>query len=170
VHPCLVPGNSLLANIRDEFNAVEIVGSGTGPQVYTGRGAGALPTASAVVSDVVDQAERRLAGHPAVSRHLVDAPAARLVEHGDIRASFYCRFTVDDAPGVLAEIARIFATSGISIARVIQRGRSETEGGAVPLIMTTHEAPGSAMRTAVDRIGSLPVVRGRPRVIRIADL
>ena len=84
-----------------------------------------------------------------------------------IRTSYYCRFTVQDCPGVLAEIAHIFSEHTISIATVIQQGRSEVEGGTVPLIMTTHEAGEADMQRAVDLIGELPTVKETPQVLRI---
>lgn len=170
VHPALVPSGALLANIKDEFNAVEIDGSAAGPQVYTGRGAGSLPTASAVVSDLLYQAERRLSGRQRVSPQLVDVKRVSPVKAEEIETSYYCRFTVEDAPGVLAQIATVFSTHGISIARVIQEGRSETAGGSVPLIMTTHDAVEQAMQKARREIASLDVVKEKPRIIRIESL
>ena len=87
-----------------------------------------------------------------------------------MKTSFYCRFTVYDQPGVLAQIARIFASEKISIATVIQHGRSETRNGTVPLIMTLHEAPEAAMRRAVAEIDQLTVVGQKSQTIRIEEL
>ncbi len=170
VHPSLVPSDTLLANIKDEFNAVKIVGDAAGPQVYTGRGAGASPTASAIVSDLLYQAGRRIAGRQRVSRQLVDVQTVEPLAAEDIVSSYYCRFTVEDSPGVLAQIANIFSTHEISIARVIQEGRSETEEGSVPLIMTTHDASERAMLHASEEIGALDTVKERPQIIRIEGL
>ncbi|MEE2752771.1 MAG: homoserine dehydrogenase [Candidatus Latescibacterota bacterium] len=170
VHPALVPEDALLANIKDEFNAIEVVGDAAGPQVYTGRGAGSLPNASAVVSDLLYQAERRIAGRPRISRQMVDVVATEPLATDKIETSYYCRFSVDDTPGVLAHIAEIFAKQRIGIARVIQDGRSETKGGSVPLIMTTHDACERAMQRAKDEIDILDVVKEPPRIIRIESL
>lgn len=170
VHPALVPQDALLANIKDEFNAIEIVGDAAGPQVYTGRGAGALPTASAVISDLLYQAERRIAGRQRVSRQMVDVSRVEPLAAEEIETSYYCRFTVEDTPGVLAHIATIFSSHDISIARVIQEGRSETEGGSVPLIMTTHGARERSMQRASSEIGALDVVKESPQIIRIEML
>jgi homoserine dehydrogenase len=167
VHPVMVPSGALLANIKDEFNAVEVVGSAVGPQVFYGRGAGQSPTASAVISDLLDLAERRLTGRASRARLFSDLPPARVVPSDEVVTSFYCRFTVYDRPGVLAQISRVFADEKISIASVVQHGRSETEDGTVPLIMTTHEAREGAMREAAVRIDGLSVVTGRPQIIRI---
>ncbi len=170
VHPALIPSGALLANIKDEFNAVEIVGNAVGPQVFYGRGAGQLPTASAVVSDLLDLAEHRLTGRAAGSSPLADLEDAAPIPPGEIETSFYCRFTVYDRPGVLAQIARIFSEERISIATVIQHGRSETEEGTVPLIMTTHDAREAAMRRAVKEIDRLPTITEKSQILRIEEL
>lgn len=170
VHPVLVPSGALLANIKDEFNAVEIVGNAAGPQVLYGRGAGQMPTASAVVSDLLDLAERRLTGRSVGRPALADLPRANAIPPEEVETSFYCRFTVYDQPGVLARIARIFSEQKISIATVIQHGRSETEQGTVPLIMTTHEAREASMRTAVQQIDRLSVITEPPQILRIEAL
>ena len=170
VHPVLVPSGALLANIKDEFNAVEIVGNAAGPQVFYGRGAGQMPTASAVVSDLLDLAERRLTDRSTGRAPLADLPSADAIPPEEVETSFYCRFTVYDQPGVLARIARIFSEQEISIATVIQHGRSETEQGTVPLIMTTHEAREASMRTAVQQIDRLSINTERSQILRIEAL
>ena len=170
VHPALVPSGSLLANIKDEFNAVQVVGSAAGPQVFYGRGAGRLPTASAVVSDLLDLAARRKAGRAARPSPLSGLPEAAPVPVEEITTRFYCRLTVYDRPGVLAQVARIFSEEQISIETVIQHGRSETEDGTVPLIMTTHEAREAAMRRAMAEIDRLRVVTEKSQIIRIEEL
>ncbi len=170
VHPALIPSDALLANIKDEFNAVEIVGNAVGPQVFYGRGAGQLPTASAVVSDLLDLAEHRLTGRTPGPSPLAALQEAVPIPPDEIETSFYCRFTVYDRPGVLARIACIFSEERISIATVIQHGRSETAEGTVPLIMTTHEAREAAMRRAVAKIDRLPIITEKSRIIRIEEL
>jgi homoserine dehydrogenase len=170
VHPVLVPSGALLANIKDEFNAVEIVGNAAGPQVFYGRGAGQMPTASAVVSDLLDLAERRVTNRSTGHAPLADLPSADAIPPEEVETSFYCRFTVYDQPGVLARIARIFSEQQISIATVIQHGRSETEQGTVPLIMTTHEAREASMRTAVQQIDRLSIITEPSQILRIEAL
>lgn len=169
VHPVLIPASTLLANIKDEFNAVEIVGNATGPQVFYGRGAGELPTASAVVSDIITLAERRLSNHTSPKISWSGFPKAVPVPPAEIHTRFYCRFTVYDQPGVLAKIANIFSTWKISLANVIQHGRSETKNGTVPLIITTHNAQESAMQQAIKQINNLPVVTEKSQTIRIEE-
>jgi homoserine dehydrogenase len=170
VHPALVPNGALLANIKDEFNAVEIVGSAVGPQVLSGRGAGQLPTASAVVSDLVDLAERRLTRSGSSRSAMSVLTKSTPIPPGEIETSFYCRFTVNDRPGVLAQIAQIFSEVGISIATVLQHGRSETEQGTVPLIITTHRAKEASMRSAIEEINNLQVITQKSQIIRIEQL
>ena len=170
VHPVLIPSGALLANIKDEFNAVEIVGNAAGPQVLYGRGAGQMPTASAVVSDLLDLAERRLTGRAAGRPAVAHLPRANAIPPEEVETSFYCRFSVYDQPGVLARIARIFSEQKISIATVIQHGRSETEQGTVPLIMTTHEAREASMRAAVQQIDRLSVITEPSQILRIEAL
>jgi homoserine dehydrogenase len=169
VHPALVPSGALLANVKDEFNAVEVMGSAVGPQVFHGRGAGEMPTASAIVSDLVDVAERRTDGRNGCGR-LRPCEPAHLVPPEDVHTSAYFRFTVHDRPGVIAQIAQIFSEEQISIAMVIQHGRSEVVGGAVPLIITAHEAPESHMRRAVAAIDQLPVILEKSQVVRIESV
>ena len=170
VHPVLVPSGALLANIKDEFNAVEIVGNAAGPQVFYGRGAGQMPTASAVVSDLLDLAERRVTNRSTGHAPLADLPSADAIPPEEVETSFYCRFTVYDQPGVLARIAHIFSEQQISIATVIQHGRSETEQGTVPLIMTTHEAREASMRTAVQQIDRMSIITEPSQILRIEAL
>lgn len=167
VHPAMVPHGELLADIRNEFNAVEIVGSAVDSQVFYGKGAGELPTASAVVADLIGLAERRQAGMPTKGSALAPLPNASLVPLDEVNTGCYCRFTVNDRPGVLAQIATLFSSEGISIETVIQHGRSETEGGTVPLIMITHDATESAMRKAISNINNLSFVTENAQVIRI---
>lgn len=169
VHPAFVPSGEILAGIRNEFNAVEIVGSAVGSQVFYGKGAGELPTASAVVADIIALSERRQAGLGPSGPPLSPLPNAELVPLEDVQTRCYCRFTVRDRPGVLAKIATLFSEEGISIETVIQHGRSETENGTVPLIMITHEAPEAAMGRAITRINALPIVTQSAQVIRIVQ-
>jgi len=170
VHPALVPSGCLLANIKDEFNAVEVVGSAVGPQVFYGRGAGQMPTASAVVSDLVDLARQRTSSVRQDAFVPTETAEADPVPPEEVVTSFYCRLTVRDRPGVLAQVAQIYAQEHISIAKVIQHGRSDTEDGAVPLILTLHEAPEGSMRRAVSSINKLPVVTEPAQIIRIEEL
>jgi homoserine dehydrogenase len=145
------------------LNAVETESDFAGSTVLEGRGAGAGPTASAVVGDIVDIACGRAAptfGVP-VAR-LADTGAAPMESH---IGPYYVRLMVYDRPGVFAEIAAVLRDNDISMEGVLQRARSKTE--AVPVVLTTHETRESAMMSALERIDASAMVREPPHVIRI---
>jgi len=171
VHPAMVPAGSLLANIHDEYNALEVIGSAVGRQVFYGRGAGQMPTASAVVADLVSLAERKKSGSDSSVGDLI-SPDQAPRSFADVNATeirYYMRMIVADRPGVLEQAARILASQEISIATVMQQER-DLEGGAVPLIIVTHEAREAAMSQAVKELDQLDFVRESVRLIRMEDL
>jgi len=171
VHPAMIPSGSLLANIKFEFNAIEIVGDAVGTQVFYGRGAGRMPTASAVMADVVELARRKL--HRAQSRvgeMLAGDGGPAPVPMDDIVVPYYFRLLVLDEPGVLARIASILAAENISMASVIQQGRATSEEETVHIIMMTHQARERSVRAAIRQIADLPEVKDRPQVIRVEEL
>mgnify|MGYP001236643833 CR=1 FL=1 len=170
VHPAMVPSESLLANIHDEYNAIEVVGSAVDTQVFYGKGAGQMPTASAVVADLVELGERKVAGAGTAVRDMIAGEEA--VDFADVRRSemrFYLRFLVADQPGVLEQIAHILAQGHISIASVIQKER-DLQGGSVPLIIVTHEAKEEAMRKALSVLNRLDMVEEDVVLIRMEEL
>jgi homoserine dehydrogenase len=170
VHPAMVPSESLLANIHDEFNAIEVVGSSVGTQVFSGRGAGQMPTASAVVADMVELAERKISGaESAVGDMILDDGAARLADMAESEIRYFLRLLVEDRPGVLEKITHILARGDISIASVIQKER-DLQGGTVPLIIVTHEARERSMREAVSAMNALDMVHEEVMLIRIEEL
>ncbi|PPR62320.1 MAG: Homoserine dehydrogenase [Alphaproteobacteria bacterium MarineAlpha4_Bin2] len=163
VHPAMVPEGAPIAGVEGVFNAVVTEGDFVGTSVLEGRGAGAGPTASAVVGDIADLACQRIIktfGIPAsdLSRSL---PA----DFDHHVGAYYIRLMVDDQPGVFAEIAAELATHEISIEGVIQRSRSETE--AVPVVMTTHDTTEAAIQDVLAAFAKLNAVREPPRMIRI---
>jgi homoserine dehydrogenase len=128
-----------------------------------GRGAGAGPTASAVVADLIDIACGRSAPvWGAASGHLTDAPSVPMSAHV---GAYYLRLMVVDRPGVIADVTAVLRDQGISLESMIQRGRSP--GEAVPVVLVTHETREAAMRAALDRIAALDAVLERPALIRI---
>lgn len=170
VHPAMVPADSLLANINDEFNAIEVVGSAVGNQVFYGKGAGQMPTASAVVADMVELVERKAAGAgPAIGDMVLGEEALPVASVQSIQMRYFLRMQVSDRPGVLEHIARILAGENISIASVLQKER-DLDGGSVPLIIVTHEAREEAMGRAIAAIGAVDAVQGAVRLIRMEDL
>ena len=170
VHPAMVPTDSLLANIHDEFNAIQVQGSAVGPQVFSGRGAGQMPTASAVVADMVELVERKVAGAgTAIGDMILGEEAVSIAPVENVEMRYFLRALVCDQPGVLERIARILAEEHISIASVIQKER-DLEGGSVPLVIVTHEAKEAAMQRALGAIGALDAVPDGVKLIRMEEL
>jgi homoserine dehydrogenase len=171
IHPTMIPFDHLLANVNGNFNAFHIVGDAADSIFLYGQGSGMMPTASAVVSDIIDISRDMLKG---VSRRLparvLDETSIEdisLLPMDEIETKYYFRFSAVDRPGVLSKIAGILGANNISIAAVIQKGRKLD--GAVPVVMTTHESREKNVRTALDEIDKLDVVQDRTVRIRIED-
>lgn len=171
VHPTLVPSSHLIATVAGVFNAIYITGDAVGPTLFYGRGAGDLPTGSAVVGDIIDVARNILNGGngrvPPASFKEENRIPLRILSMDDIVAMYYFRFTVLDMPGVLSRISGILGEHKISIASVIQKGRKE--GGNVPLVMMTHEAVERNVKSALQEINRLPVVSEKTVMIRVEE-
>jgi len=161
VHPTLIPVKHLLSAVRKEDNAVFIKGDMIGESMLYGKGAGRFPTASAVISDIVDV--NRPGGFE-ISR-LDETRAISIKKMDDLVSRYYLRFQVIDAPGVLSRISTILARNRISIADVTQTERREMQ--VVPLVMLSHDAKESSMKKALREIQNLNVVKGKPVMIRI---
>ncbi|MFP6642464.1 MAG: homoserine dehydrogenase [Candidatus Latescibacterota bacterium] len=167
VHPVMLSRDSQLANIHAEQNAIEVVGSAVGTQVFTGAGAGKMPTASAVVSDLVELAERTRSGaSTSIGDMIVGDEATSFAPMEDAEIRYFLRMQVADEPGVLEQVARILAVQEISIASVLQKER-DLQGGTVPLVIVTHEARERSMQRAVAAIDKLALVDGGVRLIRM---
>jgi len=167
VHPTMIPASSPLAAVSGVFNAVFVTGDAVGDLMFYGRGAGQMPTASAVWSDLIEIARRLAHGLPALSLEL-PASSARplpLRPMEEIRSAYYLRVMAMDRPGVLSQVAGVLGRNEISIASVIQKGRAAAE--AVPVVMMTHEARERDMRQALATINKLPVVAGPTMMIRV---
>ena len=166
VHPCMIPANTPLARVDGVFNAVMVDGDFAGNTVYLGRGAGERPTASAVVSDLVDLARgARTATFGVPAAKLAPLIVAPMAEH---RGRYYIRLMVRDQPGVIADVSAALRDERVSLESMLQRGRSATE--AVPVVLTTHETVEAAMLRTIDRIGRLESVIEPPCMIRIEEL
>jgi len=166
VYPAMVPLAHPLAHVEGPFNAIVTEGDFVGRTVLEGRGAGAHPTASAVVADLMDLASGRVTptfGVPV--ERLTPRPRA---PQGSGRSAWYIRLMVRDQPGVFADIAAALRDESVSMEQIIQRGRAPTQ--TVPVVMTVHETEERTMRRAVERIGALPSVAEPPRLIRIESL
>ena len=169
VSPTMIPKGALLANVEGVLNAVYVTGDAIGPTMYYGPGAGMMPTASAVVGDVIDLARDIMNGisgrvPPLAFRELKEL---KIKEMGDVVSKYYLRFSVVDKPGVLSKISGILGGHSIGISSVLQHGRHEEQ--AVPLVIITHEAQEKNLRHALDKIDKLDVVMDKTKVIRIED-
>ena len=171
VHPTLIPKDHMLANVSGAFNAVYLTGDAVGPILLYGQGAGAMPTASAVVSDILDLARNLIRGvkrrvPPLGCDTALESP--RVIKPIDeVVTNYYIRFAALDRPGVLSQISGILGQHNISIAAVIQKGREVK--GAVPIVMITHEAKEANTRQALREIDQLPVVSPPAVFYRIED-
>ncbi|MEK7316372.1 MAG: homoserine dehydrogenase, partial [Candidatus Eisenbacteria bacterium] len=169
VHPAFIPRRYLLASVRDEFNGVYLRGEASGSMLLYGKGAGALPTAQAVLGDLIAVArERRLRGSAAPTPQPAPAPPdpeARL-PLDEVRTKYYVRLIVDDQPGVLAQIAQRLGGARVSVAQMFQEPGAR---GEASITLLTHETRDRDLREAVATIGSLATVRRAPRAIRIFD-
>ncbi|MFC1489841.1 homoserine dehydrogenase [Candidatus Latescibacterota bacterium] len=169
VHPTLVPADSIMAYVEDEFNAVEVFGDAVGRQVFYGKGAGTFPTGSAVVSDVVSIASGIITKAPTnVSRIIGHKCDAELIDISELKLPYYLRFMVKDQPGVLAMISKILADQQISIESVIQVGNSDVDN--VPLVIMTHEATEGDMQKAMKQFAELDMVSDKVQLIRVEDI
>jgi homoserine dehydrogenase len=163
----MIPAASPLAAVSGVFNAVFLTGDAVGDLMFYGRGAGQMPTASAVVSDVLEIARRIAHGVPALALELpaVGRRPLPLTPMDAIRCAYYLRVMVQDRPGVLSRVAGILGDNDISIANVIQKGRGIRE--AVPVVMLTHEAREHDMRAALAAIDRLPDVATATTMVRV---
>ncbi len=166
VHPCMVPIETPIADVEDVFNAVVAEGDFAGNSVFEGRGAGAGPTASAVVADLIDLARGRRAPTFGVP---VDSLARPPVSPMERRVgAYYIRLMVVDRPGVIADITAVLRDESVSLEAMLQRGRSPNE--TVPVVLTTHDTQEAAMNRALSKIAALSHVSEPPRAIRIEAL
>jgi homoserine dehydrogenase len=171
VQPTMIPNGHLLADVGGNFNAIFVRGAALGPTMYYGQGAGSMPTATAVVADLIAAARDRAVGPtPRVPPWGVPQRALRRLRIrplADLEGEHYLRVMALDRPGVLARIAGILGRHDISIASVIQRERRART--TVPIVLRTHRARQRNLGQALAAIDRLAAVRGRPIAIRIED-
>jgi homoserine dehydrogenase len=161
VHPCLIPADHPLASVRDSFNAVFVEADAVGDLMFYGRGAGSLPTASAVVGDVVTAARALLSGEQPAALAVRDSKPLRSFD--ELIAQYSVRLSVSDKPGVLARIASVFGTHSVSIKSVWQEGTGDT----AELVFITHAARERAVQNTVRELQSLASVRDITSVLRV---
>lgn len=167
VHPCLVPQAAPIAQVDGVFNAVVAEGEFVGRLMLEGRGAGAGPTATAVVADLIDIARGSLV--PAWGASSGALSTLTSVPMSACRGHYYLRLTVRDRPGVIAEITAVLRDCGVSLKSMLQHGQaaSASPDEAVPIVLVTHETSELAMRDVLARIAELEVVMEPPAMIRI---
>ena len=167
VHPTLVPKSHLLADVGGVFNAIYLRGDAVGPTLFYGLGAGRMPTASAVVGDLIEMARGMRTGGAPSPLVINLAEEREIVPMDEVECPCYIRFMSPDQPGVLAAVSGILAGHDISIASVIQRGRKA--GSAVPIVMMTHSAKEASVRKALEEIGRRKIVTAPPVCIRVEE-
>lgn len=164
VHPTMVPEEYLISKVDGVFNAIYVEGDAVGSTLYYGRGAGDMPTGSAVVSDIADIARNIVTN--SVGRISLDSSGKKnLRKMDDVQSMYYFRFSAIDKPGVLSKISGILGKYNISIVSVIQKGRHE--GKAVPLVVLTHKAREKNVLAALKEINRLSMVAGKSVFIRV---
>ena len=173
VHPTLIPTRRLIANVEGVMNAILVKGDAVGATLYYGAGAGAEPTASSVVADLVDITRLHTADPDHRVPHLAFQPdqlaGTRILPMDEVVTSYYLRMRVADRPGVLADITRILADLSISIDAMVQREPGEGEE-QVDIIMLTHETREKNINAAMAKIEALAVVSGKVTRIRLEEL
>ena len=173
VHPTLIPAKRLIANVEGAMNAVLVKGDAVGPTLYYGKGAGAEPTASSIIADLVDVTRMHTADPGHRVPHLAFQPEAMIdlpmLPLAEVITSYYLRLRVEDKPGVLADITRILADQQISIDAMIQREPDEGEL-QTDIIMLTHQTREKNVDAAIAKIESLSVVTGKITRLRLEEL
>ena len=167
VHPTMVPASHPLATVDGVYNAVHVRGNAVGSVMFYGLGAGMMPTASAVVADIMDISMNIKKG---ISNRLTPLSNARQIktkEAATLEIPYYIRFLAMDKPGVLSRISGVLGEHNISISSVIQRDRKV--GGAVPLVVVTHNALERELRTAIEEIQKLDTILEQVVYIRIEE-
>ena len=171
VQPTMVPTTSLLANVDGAMNAVEVIGNAVGPTLYYGAGAGALPTASAVIGDLIEisrEIKRGQAGAVAplsyLPKHIV---AKGSIPDTEIMGTAYLRFTAKDDPASLSQITDALGKNGVGVATIVQRAVGNS--GSVSIIVLTQTASEASLNAALATLAALGQVTDAPRVIRIEE-
>jgi len=173
VHPTLIPKERLLANVDGVKNAVLVEGDAVGPTLYYGAGAGAEPTASAVIADIVDLARDVSVGQvcrvPALGAAAETIKACPIVPITDVATAWYLRLEAEDKPGVMSQVASLFGEQGISIEALIQKPPAAGQD-RVPVIVVTNVAAQGDVEAAVQAIEALPTINGSITRIRVETL
>lgn len=162
VHPALVPNTHPLAAVNDEFNALFVKGDAVGELMMYGKGAGSLPTGSAVVSDIMDVASTMMSG--STTPYMYRNAREKLQINGEGEGEYYIRLEVVDRPGVLGKISTVLGNYGVSIASVVQRGKDER---VVPLVLITHKVDRKRLDLALEEIKKFDMVEEVASILRV---
>lgn len=167
VEPCLVDHHHFFANVHNEYNAVMIKGDASDDVVFYGKGAGQLPAASAVVSDIIDLAKFIATETAGEVQNVIYSKKKNIkfLPHGKSKSDYYLRFSVVDRPGVLAKISGILGEYGVSIASLYQKERNKDK--KVSIIITTHRAVSEKVAQALETIDKLPIIKAKTVKLRI---
>lgn len=171
IHPTMIPEKNLLSNVNGSVNALMVTADAVGDILLYGHGAGMMPTASAVVGDIVDIARNLAAGIvgrvPLLAFQPKNIRRVPIISVEELSMHYYLRFSAQDQPGVLSRISGVLGRFGISLKTVHQKGRKTN--GAVPLVMLTHQAREADIQAALAEIGKMDVIKHRPVLIRIEE-
>jgi homoserine dehydrogenase len=171
IHPTMIPFGRLLANVNGNYNAFHVIGDASDSIFLYGQGSGMMPTASAVMSDIIDIGRDILKGIsrrvPSRAHRENQIESITLLPMEDVLTRYYFRFSAVDRPGVRSRISGVLGDNDISIASVIQKGRKFD--GAVPVVMTTHESREANVNKALRLIDQIDIVRGKTVRIRIEE-
>ena len=169
--PCFIAKHEQLAQVHGSFNALSVVGHAVGHTMFTGRGAGQLPTASAIIGDLLNVAS---GAYPVAFSQMQITPdlhdRATLVAADDLESRWYLRVDAQDVPGVVAQMTQALGDRGISLAALLQHEPADATTNTVPVVISTHRARQGDLQAAAQAIAALPEVQGEPVVIRILDL
>jgi homoserine dehydrogenase len=168
VHPVFIPEDSFLANVDGVYNAILVEGDLVGKVLFFGEGAGAKPTSSAVIADVVSSARKIVLGVDTISITKMDS-GKTIKPMADIKTRFYVRLKIADQPGVLARIATVFGDNMISISSAIQR-ETDNQAQTAEIVIMTHPALEKAMQQALRVLSQLEVVKEISNFIRVEDI
>jgi homoserine dehydrogenase len=167
VHPALVNKKHLLASVNNEFNAIYLKGDAVGETLFYGRGAGEMPTASAVLSDVIYISRDISNGMKRAAKEIKTGNFVKMQKSGEVVSKYYLRFTVVDKIGVLASIAGVLGKNNIGIESVIQKVQKQHE--QVPVVIMTYSARESDMKKSLKKIDAMKAVKEKTVVYRVVD-
>lgn len=165
VHPTMIPNHHPLAAVKDVFNAIFVKGNAVGEVMFYGRGAGQMPTGSAIVADIID-ITRDLVHNVPSSLNCTCFAERKIKKVGEIKSSYFVRLECFNRPGVLSQIAGVFGQNGVSLASVIQKGKKADDEIAT-IVWVTYEVEEKNLQAALDHLNTLPIIKKINNIIRV---